>query len=127
MPLVKSEAEERAALVWAPRWAVEIDPSRLPADMVVTTEWELVAAVARGGEVLVRAGATIELGARLEIATDCAIVREPGGAAPPVLRRKGGGDLIRSGEGTALKLRGLRLEGGGGRLTRRGAPSAGGA
>eukprot|EP01047_Picozoa_sp_COSAG01_P059888 COSAG01_NODE_7258_length_3279_cov_16.342453_3_plen_186_part_00 len=79
---------------------------------VVWNEAGLRVAVARGGEVLVRAGATIELGATLEIAADCAIVGEPGGAAPPVLRRKGGGDLIRSWQGKALELRGLRLEGG---------------
>jgi hypothetical protein len=81
---------------------------------VVGNEAGLRAAVARGGEVRVRAGATIELGAPLAIAADCAIVGEPGGAAPPVLRRKGGrGHLIESVEGQALELRGLRLEGGG--------------
>eukprot|EP01047_Picozoa_sp_COSAG01_P082463 COSAG01_NODE_16853_length_1198_cov_67.247498_1_plen_211_part_00 len=80
---------------------------------VVWNEARLRAAVARGGEVLVRAGATIELGETLEIATDCAIVGDPGGAAPPVLRWKGGsGTLIVSGAGQALELRGLRLEGG---------------
>eukprot|EP01047_Picozoa_sp_COSAG01_P041141 COSAG01_NODE_3513_length_5984_cov_63.855905_3_plen_210_part_00 len=84
----------------------------LPA--AVTNECELFAAVAQGGEVLVRAGATIELIARLEIAADCAIVGEPGGATPPVLRTKGSGYLIQSEKGKALKLRGLRLEGGGG-------------
>eukprot|EP01047_Picozoa_sp_COSAG01_P041142 COSAG01_NODE_3513_length_5984_cov_63.855905_4_plen_408_part_00 len=80
--------------------------------VMVTTEEVLRAALARGGTVVVCAGATIELGETLEIKTDCAIVGEPGGAAPPVLRRKGGGGLIWSGEGKALELRGLRLEGG---------------
>jgi hypothetical protein len=83
---------------------------------VVWNEAGLRAAVARGGEVVVRAGATIELGKPLAVAADCALVGEPGGAAPPVLRRKGGsGPLIVSGQGQALELRGLRLEGGGGR------------
>jgi hypothetical protein len=82
---------------------------------VVWNEAGLRTGVARGGEVLVRAGATIELGATLTIAADCALVGEPGGTAPPVLRRKGGrGTLIWSEEGQALQLRGLRLEGGGG-------------
>eukprot|EP01047_Picozoa_sp_COSAG01_P019276 COSAG01_NODE_1067_length_11878_cov_89.529077_2_plen_187_part_00 len=82
---------------------------------VVCNEAGLRAGVARGGEVLVRAGATIELGVRLEIAADCAIVGEPGGAAPPMLRWMGGnGDLIVSKQGEALELRGLRLERGGG-------------
>eukprot|EP01047_Picozoa_sp_COSAG01_P047754 COSAG01_NODE_4591_length_4892_cov_69.289589_6_plen_250_part_00 len=82
---------------------------------VVWNEAGLRAAVVRGGEVLVRAGATIELGEPLDIETDCALVGEPGGAAPPVLRmRRGGGGLIGSGAGQALELRGLRLEGGGG-------------
>eukprot|EP01047_Picozoa_sp_COSAG01_P065277 COSAG01_NODE_8789_length_2658_cov_3.373974_2_plen_213_part_00 len=81
---------------------------------VVENEAGLRAGVARGGELLVRAGATIELGEELEIATDCAIVGQPGGAAPPVLRRKGGDDgyLILSREGNVLELVGLRLEGG---------------
>eukprot|EP01049_Picozoa_sp_SAG25_P000760 SAG25_NODE_28_length_20925_cov_13.342839_4_plen_188_part_00 len=79
---------------------------------VVGNEAGLRAAVARGGEVLVRAGATIELSETLDITADCAIVGEPGGAAPPVLRRKGDGTLIESKQGKALELRGLRLEGG---------------
>jgi hypothetical protein len=86
---------------------------------VVWNEAGLRAAVARGGEVVVRAGATIELGKPLAVAADCALVGEPGGAAPPVLRRKGGsGPLIESGAGQALELRGLRLEGGGGNFDR---------
>jgi hypothetical protein len=77
---------------------------------VVWNEAGLRAAVAWGGEVLVRAGATIELGDALAIRKDCAILGEPGGAAPPVLRRKGGGEyLIYSGEGKVLELRGLSL------------------
>eukprot|EP01047_Picozoa_sp_COSAG01_P059424 COSAG01_NODE_7132_length_3336_cov_3.598703_3_plen_168_part_00 len=94
---------------------------------VVGNEAGLRAAVARGGEVLVRAGATIELGATLEIAADCAIVGEPGGAAPPVLRRKGDGALIESEEGKVLELLGLRLEvGRGGGVTGQCMPGAGG-
>eukprot|EP01047_Picozoa_sp_COSAG01_P057890 COSAG01_NODE_6749_length_3516_cov_5.334504_2_plen_507_part_00 len=104
--------------------AKELDES------MVTTEKQLRAAVKRGGEIIVHAGVTIELGATLEIKTDCAIVGGPGGGAPPVLRRKGEGSLIWSEQGKALELRGLRLEAGragygwavyakGGRLTAR--------
>jgi hypothetical protein len=97
---------------------------------VVGNEARLRAAVARGGEVRVRAGATIELGELFAIAADCALVGEPGGAAPPVLSRKGEGTLIWSSKGKVLELAGLRLDGGrggydiavyarGGRLTAR--------
>jgi serine/threonine protein kinase len=95
-------------------------PFQVQVPAAVANEAELVAAVARGGEVLVRAGAPIELGEMLVIKTDCAIAGEPGGAAPPVLRRKeGSGNLIfrkflmQSLE-CSLELRGLRVEGGGG-------------
>eukprot|EP01047_Picozoa_sp_COSAG01_P049320 COSAG01_NODE_4881_length_4654_cov_85.182217_1_plen_203_part_00 len=83
---------------------------------VVWNEAGLCAGVACGGEVLVRAGALIELGETLEIAADCAIVGELGGGEPPVLRRKRGrGRLIESMQGQVLELRGLRLQGGRGR------------
>lgn len=70
--------------------------------------------MARGGEVVVKAGATIALDTTLYITADCAIVGEGDGRAAPVLR-VAKGDLIRSvQEGKALRLAGLRLAAGDG-------------
>eukprot|EP01049_Picozoa_sp_SAG25_P010349 SAG25_NODE_1124_length_3886_cov_1.713494_2_plen_96_part_00 len=70
--------------------------------------------MARGGEVVVvKAGATIALDTTLYITADCAIVGEGDGRAAPVLR-VAKGDLIRSVQGKALRLAGLRLAAGDG-------------
>ena len=70
----------------------------------VASEAELRAAVAQGGDVVVRAGATIELGEMLEITADCAIVGGPGGgvgrlrlAPPPLARRRPPGAPLSAG------------------------------
>jgi hypothetical protein len=78
---------------------------------LVASEAELVAAVAQGGEVVVRAGVTIELGAPLVITNDCTIVAQPGGVAPTLL---GAHDeeliqYIEESKSVRLRLEGMNL------------------
>lgn len=77
----------------------------------VASEGALRTAVARGGEVVVKAGVTIELKKELKITVDCAIVGEAGGAAPPTLRRSGEGSVIESKHGCVLSVEGIQLAG----------------
>jgi hypothetical protein len=76
----------------------------------VASEGELRAALAQGGEVVVRAGTTIVLSAPLEITHDTAIVGRLDGAAPPTLLSRNEHSVIRSERGKALRLEGLALQ-----------------
>jgi hypothetical protein len=84
---------------------------RCSSRVVVASEAELRAAVAQGGEVVVKAGVTIELQTTLHISVDCTIVGERGGTTRPTLRVDHG-HLIRSSKNRVLRVEGLRLVGG---------------
>jgi hypothetical protein len=77
----------------------------------VASEVELVAAVAKGGRVLVKAGVTIVLSKPLNVTVDCDIAGERGGE-PPVLRGGLMWCLICSLKGKSLRLARLRLNAG---------------
>jgi hypothetical protein len=96
-----SQALERQQAAAAAAAAAAAEPAPAPAaGPVVSSEAELRAAVAKGGTVVVRAGATIELQSPLEIKTACALVAEPGSATP----------TLRCSDSSAIRLRGKKLQ-----------------